>query len=187
LQVQTFFMFLNRLDNYSREALTPEGLCNLIQLEYLPDIMSSCDNIDHFFSIHPSIKEFPTTSEVVQLIFNKLEDEIKHLFLKETGIVFPFIKKNYIGTENINGNAVELKVAESVHNTHQTIIGLTQKIRRLLNNFVVKPSWSKEWKACINELFLLENIIFQWIHVEQNLLYPRVTNVKHHQQNYHLN
>ena len=73
-----------------------------------------------------------------------------------------------------------MKVVESVHNTHQTIIGLTQKIRQQLNNYVVKPAWSKEWKDCVNELFALENSIFQWIHVEQNLLYPKVTGLGNH-------
>lgn len=188
-----YYMFLNRLDNYSNAALTPEGLCNLIQLEYQPEIMSSCSSIEEYLEKHPFVKELPApVSEVVQLLFKKLEDELKHLFLKETGIVFPYIKKNYHGTEKVHGNTVDVKVVESVHNTHQTIIGLTQKIRQQLNNYVVKPAWSKEWKNCVNEMFLLENSIFQWIHIEQNLLYPKVTGLGNHyhpghHHNHHLN
>ncbi len=166
---------LNRLDNYSNEALTPEGLCNLIQLEYQPEIMKSCSEIESFLMLHPYIKELPlSVSEMAQLLFRKLEDELKHLFLKESGIVFPCIKKSYKGTENLKDNCLDTKVFETVHNTHQVIIGLTQKLRQLLNNYVVKPAWSKEWKLCINEMFLLENKILQWVHIEQNLLYPKV-------------
>ena len=174
-------MFLNKLDNYSQAALTPEGLCNLIQLEYQPEIISLCNNVEGYLSKHPYVKEIPVSvSEVIQLLFKKLEDELTHLFLKESGIVFPYIKKNYHGTEAVQGNTVDTKVVESVHHTHQTIISLTQKIRQQLNNYVVKPSWSKEWKQCVNELFSLENSIFQWIHIEQTLLYPKVTGFRNH-------
>ena len=49
---------------------------------------------------------------------------------------------------------------------------------------------TKEWKDCVNELFALENSIFQWIHVEQNLLYPKVTGLGNHYRaghHHHLN
>jgi iron-sulfur cluster repair protein YtfE (RIC family) len=180
-------MYLNRLDNYSQDALTPEGLCNLIQMEYQPEIAASCATIEKYFSLHPYIKELPlSVSELTQLLFGKLNDELKHLFLKETGIVFPCIRKSYHGTENVNGVCLDAKVFETVHNTHQIIIGLTQKIRHLLNNFVVKSNWSKDWKICVNELFLLESKILQWIHVEQNLLYPKVVNKNKTAQNHNL-
>jgi hypothetical protein len=77
-------MYLNRLDNYSREALTPEGLCNLIQLEYQPEILSSCTDIGKYFLLHPYIKELPlSVSELTQLLFSKLDDELTHLFLTD--------------------------------------------------------------------------------------------------------
>jgi hypothetical protein len=178
-------MYLNRLDNYSQEALTPEGLCNLIQLEYQPEILSSCSDIGKYFLLHPYIKELSlSVSELTQLLFSKLDDELKHLFLKETGIVFPCIRKNFHGTVNLQGTCLDSKVFETVHGTHQVIIGLTQKIRQLLNNYVVKPNWSREWKLCINEMFILENKILQWIHVEQNLLYPKVI-VRHRKGVHH--
>jgi len=178
-------MFLNKLDNYSNNALTPEGLCNLIQLEYQPEIMHSCSVIENYLSQHPYIKELPlSVSELIQLLFGKLEDELKHLFLKESGIVFPFIKKNYHGTEKVSASNFDPKLFETVFNTHQIIIGLTQRVRQLMNNYVVKSNASKEWKDCIDEMFLLENKILQWVHIEQNLLYPKVKGQKQHHQNY---
>lgn len=168
-------MFLNRLDNYSNDALTPEGLCNLIQLEYQPEIMNSCSAIEKYLLLHPYIKELPVSvSELIQLLFTKLEDELKHLFLKESGIVFPCIKKNYQGTEKLSNDCLDPKVFDSVHSTHQIIIGLTQRVRQLMDNYAVKSNSSKEWKDCINEMFALENKILQWVHIEQNLLYPKV-------------
>jgi len=176
-------MFLNKLDNYSNNALTPEGLCNLIQLEYQPEIMRSCSAIEKYLLLHPYIKELPlSVSELIQLLFSKLEDELKHLFLKESGVVFPCIKKNYHGTEKLSEGCLDPKVFDTVHNTHQIIIGLTQRVRQLMDNYVVRANASKEWKDCINEMFLLENKILQWVHIEQNLLYPKVKGRKlpHH-------
>lgn len=169
-------MFLHKLDNYSHDALTPEGLCNLILLEYHPDINESCNKVEHYLLCHPHISALSlSASELLQLLFIKLQDEVKSFSLKESGILFPCIKKNYHGTEKIsNSHCFDPKIIETIHNTHQVIIGLTQKIRQLLDNYVVKTEWSKEWKSCVNELFLLENKILQWIHVEQNLLYPKV-------------
>ncbi|MDE3144031.1 MAG: hemerythrin domain-containing protein [Bacteroidota bacterium] len=172
-------MFLNRLDIGSEAILSPTGLCDLIQKDYQPEIISSCKLIEQYFSAHAYINELPSSvSEVVQLLFRKLDDEIKHLFLKESGIVFPYIKKNYHNTKKSTENKVDPKVFDSVQHTHQTIIGLIQNIRKLLNNYVVKPASSKEWKECVGEMFTLENHIFQWIHIEQSLLYPKVTNFK---------
>ncbi|HEX3023758.1 MAG TPA: hemerythrin domain-containing protein, partial [Chitinophagaceae bacterium] len=172
-------MFLNRLDIDSEAVLSPTGLCDLIQKEYQPEIISSCKLIEKYFSTHAYINELPSpVSEVVQLLFRKLDDELKHLFLKESGIVFPYIKKNYHNTKKSTGNKVDPKVFDSVQHTHQTIITLIQNIRKLLNNYVVKSSSGKEWKQCVSELFTLESHIFQWIHIEQSLLYPKVINLK---------
>ncbi len=172
-------MFLNKLDNGSKAVLSPAGLCDLIQTDYQPEIISSCTLIEQYLNSHAYINELPSSdSEVVQLLFRKLDDEIQHLVLKESGIVFPFIKKNYQNTKKSTENKVDPKVFDSVQHTQQTIIGLTQNIRKLLNNYVVKSSWSKEWKQCVSEMFSLENHVFQWIHIEQSLLYPKVTNLK---------
>jgi len=93
-------MFLNRLDIDSEAVLSPTGLCDLIQKEYQPEIISSCKLIEKYFSTHAYINELPSpVSEVVQLLFRKLDDELKHLFLKESGIVFPYIKKKIITTQ----------------------------------------------------------------------------------------
>ncbi|MDE3237025.1 MAG: hypothetical protein KGO81_13815 [Bacteroidota bacterium] len=176
-------MLLQRLDNYSNEALTPEGLCNLIQYEYQRNIQLSCDAIESYLTQHPDIENMnPSVAELLQILFRKLQDELKHVFLKESGIVFPHIKKSYQGTEALQHMPLlDEKVFTAIKNTQTVIIGLMQRIRQVLHHYAVEPGWSADWKECLNEFFELENKVLQWVHVDQNLLYPKVINGhKHH-------
>jgi len=126
-------------------------------------------------SSHPAIRELSlSVSELMQLIFSRLEDELTHLFLKESGIVFPCIKKKYQSTTKLLNPSIDSKVFENLYNTHQIIIDLTQKIHRLMNNYIIKQGWSKAWKNCVNEMSLLENKILFCIQIEEELLYPKV-------------
>jgi iron-sulfur cluster repair protein YtfE (RIC family) len=169
-------MFVKGWDDSPYSVLSPVGLCNLVEFEYQIEIRASCRMIEIYLSAHPEIKEVSiAVSEMTQLVFGKLEDELIHLFLKETGIVFPRIKKKYSAVEKPAAGCLDTKVFETVHHTHQLIIDLTQKIRVLLNNYAVNPDWSQEWTECIREMIALENKIFLCIHVEENLLYPKVT------------
>lgn len=179
-------MFLNKLEGYSHQDLMPAALCNLIQLKYQPQISSSCTAIKQYLFAPSNTNELTaSTFEITQLLFHKLEDEIKHLFLTESGIVFPYIKKKHYGKKKLYINLIDENVINRIRNKQQKIIKLTQNIRQLLNNYIVKPWWSKEWMECENELFLLEKYIFQWIHIEQNLLYPKVSYLNNKKFNNH--
>ena len=169
-------MSLSSFDNLP-DGLTPQKLCKLITLEYHPEILTLCTNIDNYFNDHPCTVEIPiATSELTHLLFNKLYDEVKHLFLKETGIVFPCIIKKYTGRDKTsNKNCLDSKVSETVHQNQEVIIDLIEKIRALLNGFIIEPEWGKELKKCIARLFILETKILEWIHIEQKFLYPKVT------------
>jgi len=88
-------MLTKQNETISQEALTPEGLCSLILSEYHPAISSSCTKIEQFLLSNQYGKDISIPlSELIHLIFMKLNDEIKHFFLKESGIIFPAIKKN---------------------------------------------------------------------------------------------
>jgi iron-sulfur cluster repair protein YtfE (RIC family) len=169
-------MSVNGFDNFSNN-LTPKKICNLIELEYQPEILNLCTNIDKYFTKHPCTTEIPVaTSELTHLLFNKLQDEVKHLFLKESGIVFPCIIKKYTrGAKIYNKNCLDSNVSETVHQNQVMIIDLIEKIRALLNGFTIEPEWNKELKKCMARLFILETKILEWIHIEQKFLYPKVT------------
>jgi hypothetical protein len=163
-------------DNFTNN-LTPEKLCNIIELEYQPEILNLCANINNYFSNHPFSKQIPlANSEIAYLLFIKLHDELKHLFLKETGIVFPCIIKYFTKHQLLmNENFLDGKVSEAVHKSQAVIIDLIEKIRSILNGFSIDSEWDKELKKCFARLFILETKILEWIHIEQKFLYPRVT------------
>jgi len=169
-------MYWDEWNKYSDNSLSPIGLCNLLEFEYQNEIRVSCTSIGKYLSTHPAIKELPlSVSELMQVIFSRLEDELTHLFLKESGIVFPCIRKKYHNAEHLTITFLDPKVFENIHNTHQLILDLTRKIHQMMNNYIIKPGWSKAWKNCVNEMVLLEKRILFCIQVEEVLLYPRVT------------
>jgi iron-sulfur cluster repair protein YtfE (RIC family) len=169
-------MPLNDFDIFSNN-LTPQKLCDLIALEYHPEILTLCTNIDNYFNKYPCTAEISVaTSELTYLLFNKLYDEVKHLCLKETGIVFPCIIKKYTGNaKKSDKDCLDSSVSKTVHQSQIMIIDLMEKIRVLLNGFTIEPEWNKELKKCFARLYILETKILEWIHIEQKFLYPKVT------------
>jgi iron-sulfur cluster repair protein YtfE (RIC family) len=173
---KTIVMFLQEIDRYSQEALTPEGLCNIIEYRYQSEIRQCSENIRGFLTANPQVLELSdSVSDLVHLLFQKLDDEVEHLFKKESVIIFPCIKHHYNGTERIIPNTcVENSVYRNIQGTHKVILNLLQKLRQVLDNYSTDPAWSHEWRDCLNELFVLENKIYNWIHLEQNYLYPKI-------------
>ncbi len=179
-------MLLNQSDTFSNELLSPVGLCALIQGEYHPSINASCRKIEDFLlSSHFGKDLSIPSSELVQLVFMKLADEIRHFFLKESGIIFPAIQK--IGKQHKGKDhkdrpqAIHLQnpLLETIHQCQQVIMNLLQKLRHLLEDYNIQPNWHKDWKECVNEMYLLETKIYQWVHIEGSLLYPKLSS-KHH-------
>lgn len=162
-------MLLNEWDIELQEQISPIGLCDIIEKRCQPEINSSICRIEHYFT-QLSKNEIPeSTLELVQLLYSKLQDEVQHVFRKESGLIYPGIKKTQTGF------FIEKRATDTIQQTQQVIVNLLLKLRQLLNNFVVSPSASKEWKDCVHEFYQLENKIHRWIYIEQSLLYPAIT------------
>lgn len=181
-------MFLNKNETVSNELLTPEGLCSLIQREYHPSISESCRKIEEFLLTSQYGKDISIPlSELIHLIFMKLNDEIKHFFLKESGIIFPSIKKQEKGKSGkdaaqheTHAHLLPPAALESIHQRQQVITNLLQKLRHLLQDYNIQPEWHQDWKECVNEMFELETKVYHWIHIEGSLLYPLITSKLRH-------
>jgi iron-sulfur cluster repair protein YtfE (RIC family) len=100
------------------------------------------------------------------MLFGKMVDELTHLFLKEKGLIYPGILAK--GLQFV----LQPAVIQQIQLTQEKITALLNRLRQLLNNFQMKPTWSAEWKNCVQDFFQVEVKIHQWIYVEQNLLYP---------------
>ncbi len=159
-------------DKKLQDEMNPAELCKFLEKECQYEILNSVKKITHYFSEEPVYELSESIAELLQLLFAKLRDEVQHVFLKESGIVFPLIKKHNTETR------LEPKIAESIHQTQKVILSLLVKIRQLLDNYIPGQGSGKKWKNCLNEMFLLENQIHHWIHIEQSLLYPAITRKK---------
>lgn len=144
-------------------------ICRTIPSTYHIPILDSCSRIRTYLDQHSSIAELPEpVSEIIQLVFQKIEDELTHSFRKETGIVFPYIQQQMGGAKIL----LQPKVVDAMLHTHQILIELLQKLRQLMHHYVTHPNWPDSLKTCINEMFLLETHVLRWIHFEQSTLYP---------------
>jgi iron-sulfur cluster repair protein YtfE (RIC family) len=158
------------------KELTPGELCDVVEQDYHLAITASATIIGQFLSKNPDLPDLPVAaSELVHLLFSKLNDELKHLLLKESGIIFPCIRNCKKGPQAL---CVKDTMVEVIRGRQSVVTALLQRMRQLLNNFVTTPQHNPEWKTCINAFFLLETAVFQWIHVEQNLLYPAVQQIQ---------
>ena len=162
-------MLLNEWDIELQEDITPLGLCELIEKRCQPEIKASLSNIEQYFSQLTDIEIPEPDFELLQLLYTKLQDEVRHIFLKESGLIYPGIKKNQ------SGFFIEERAHETIQHTQQVIVNLLIKLRHLLNNYVVHHNSSVEWKDCVHEFFQVENKIHRWIYIEQSLLYPTIT------------
>lgn len=162
-------MLLKEWDIELPEKITPLGLCELIEKKCQPEINLSIKKIEQYFSQVTAIELPESDFELLQLLFTKLQDEVQHLFLKESGLIYPGIKKKQPSF------FIEERASGTIQLTQQVIVNLLIKLRHLLNNYVVDQDASLEWKNCVHEFFQLENKIHRWIYIEQSLLYPAIT------------
>ncbi|MFY7898860.1 MAG: hypothetical protein ACOVNY_01670 [Chitinophagaceae bacterium] len=157
-------------------GLSLVAACDVVEQKYHAGIQKSCVVISEFLSENSdALVQVSQNAALIELLFNKLKDELTHLILKESGILFTCIRKKCRNATKNNCSCLDSKVVESIFKTHQIIINITQKLRFLLNNYHVIGNTTSKWNDCVNEFFQLENMILQWIHVEQNFLYPTIT------------
>jgi iron-sulfur cluster repair protein YtfE (RIC family) len=148
------------------DTIPPSLLCKQIERECHPELLAICNHIEGYFLVHADTELTDSKSEMVQLLFLKLEDEMKHLFLKETTLLFPAIQNRHRLLLLAPG------VWKYIVLTQQGIATLLQRLRLLLNHFQILPAWNKDWCNCVQQFFQLEKKVYQWIFVEQNLLFP---------------
>lgn len=150
-----------------------QEVCSVIPANYHAPILRSCTVIDSCLQNNTSLQQLPdAVSELVPLVFQRIEDELTHTFRKETGILFPCIDQ-----QNNFSTHLQPKVIETMISTHQVLIALFRKLRELMNQYIAVPDYSTDLKNCINEMFLLETHVFRWIQFEQSVLYPQLLKI----------
>ncbi|MBN9299517.1 MAG: hypothetical protein J0I41_21130 [Filimonas sp.] len=165
-------MLQQGLHNSDLQTLSTIELCDFIENEYHNRIKQYCCNVQVFLEANPHIQDLPfSTAELFHLLTDKLCAELNSLLLKESGIVFPFIRQQ--AKTFPAQNCIEIKAADTIRIKQDIITMLLQKIRALFNNYTNQPAWTNQLKICVGELFNLEQTVLQWIHTEQYQLFPK--------------
>jgi regulator of cell morphogenesis and NO signaling len=113
--------------------------------------------------------EFATINEKVNILLSELATHMK----KEEAILFPYIKQLEKGISVETGfNSVQdpIWVMESDHDMAGELI---RDIRKLSNNYTLPETACNSTKLLMYKLEEFENDLFQHVHLENNILFPK--------------
>ncbi|MEX6686015.1 hypothetical protein QTN47_00830 [Danxiaibacter flavus] len=160
--------------NSVEQVLRPDSIMHIIESEYHQKINECCNIVNDFVLQHSHGDDVDlSVSELLHLLIAKLSDEIKHLTLKESGILYPIIKKDL---KNTTGKVtIDRQIFESIKTRHLVISELIKRIKRLFNDQNELLDLNDDWKIFFETLMLLEEKIYEWIYLEQDLLFPQLT------------
>ncbi|HPA36856.1 MAG TPA: hypothetical protein PLA16_10835 [Chitinophagales bacterium] len=161
-------MYNLHIINYN--DFTADELCHYLEERHYPQILTDFKMIERYID-QLVCSEDDESSTLIHAIFHKLETEVKQLFTKDKILLFPYI---------INHQESSISL-QPINQLHQRILGLLQRMRGLLNNYVQQPEWSSNRKICSNELYALEQSIQRVLYIKENYLWTKIDKVVSHE------
>ncbi len=147
--------------NYS--DLSISELCLYLEQRHYKQVLSDLELAAKYIN-DAEQNEHTELTGLIKILFDKLDAEIKQLFVKDNLLLFPhFIKNTHTQINLAPVNAI-----------HQRVMNILQKLRGLLNNYVQQPEWSNAFKICCNELYALEQNMQHILYVKENFLWPKM-------------
>jgi len=110
--------------------------------------------------------------ETIQIdnLFTQLSNELLIHLDREESVLFPAIKSK-ISDPSFQYDSEVIEILEDEHDAAGTIV---KKIQELSNNFT-PPEWAcNTYKALYHKLDEFINDLYQHIHLENNILYPKL-------------
>lgn len=116
----------------------------------------------------------PELSKVHKL-FHSLKMELEQHLIKEEEIEFPLIKKY---EENPSKEALEkiLKIEKELEEEHVGAGDILKELRKITKDYTVPEDGCNSYRLTYKKLEELEADTFQHIHLENNILFPRLEN-----------
>ncbi len=146
---------------------TADELCQYLEERHYKQILADMDAIQKYLE-NITYSEDSDVIELINIVFQKLHDEVKQLFVRDSILLFPHLKNN-----------VEREICLTPINLlHHQINTILQQLRKLMNNYVQQPNWSNQFKICCNELFALEQSIQHILYIKENFLWTKINAVK---------
>jgi regulator of cell morphogenesis and NO signaling len=114
----------------------------------------------------------------INRLFHEIANELNQHMMKEENILFPFIKE--IGKAKKDGSPLSpppfgtiqnpINMMEAEHTEAGDILG---QIKELSNNFTPPEGACNTFRALYSKLEEYQNDLFQHIHLENNILFPK--------------
>jgi regulator of cell morphogenesis and NO signaling len=154
--------------NLSELASKPVGeLANFIEGHYhkrlraeLPELIDMADKVER---VHASK---PTCPRGLATHLRMIHEAILDHMAKEEQVLFPMIRSG-----NRNRAAAPIRVMEQEHEDHGRNL---EQLRALSHEFLAPSEACATWKALYVRLSRLSDELMEHIHLENNVLFPRV-------------
>ncbi|NSL89376.1 hypothetical protein [Chitinophaga solisilvae] len=153
--------------------LSPAALCDVVVNKFHQPIENIADQVMAWFNLEKQEDvTVPAAADLQQLLFSSIQAECTLIIRKENSVLFPVIRNAAV--HNNGKKALQPAAYESIRQSFQKILLLLQKLRQVTGNYLVQPQWSSGYKICVSDMYSLEQLLYQWLYIEQNILYPAV-------------
>lgn len=109
----------------------------------------------------------------VHKLFNELKTELEQHLWKEESEVFPLISQFEKQPTSENEQKMKKMIAD-LTNEHDKTGDIIKEIRRITNDYTLPNGACRTYQLVYNRLEALESDLFEHIHLEKNVLFPRI-------------
>lgn len=109
----------------------------------------------------------------VHKLFNELKTELEQHLWKEESKVFPLISQFEKQPTSENEQKMKKMIAD-LTNEHDKTGDIIKEIRRITNDYTLPDGACRTYQLVYNRLEALESDLFEHIHLENNVLFPRI-------------
>jgi len=188
LDEQQFMQRLN--EEYARTVA--RGLDSQIQWAEVPP----SELIDHIVHTHhaylrselPVLSEFLTKvlrvhgaahPELAQLhrLYHQMKIELEQHLIAEEENLFPFIKKA-VANPLVSSLEDALEQLDELEQDHDVVGDALKEMRTLTHDYSLPAGACRTYTLTYQKLEEMESDIFQHVHLENNVLFPHITNMK---------
>jgi regulator of cell morphogenesis and NO signaling len=148
--------------------------------------------VDHIVQTHHAFlqRELPQISELVakivrvhggghsellnvHLLFQQLRTEIEQHLAKEEELLFPIVKR-YDQENNKSALKEVVQVIDEIENEHEGAGGILKELRKITSDYKIPLDACATYHLAFKRLEALENDLFRHIHLENNVLHPKL-------------
>ncbi|MBU9721398.1 MULTISPECIES: iron-sulfur cluster repair di-iron protein [Bacillaceae] len=136
-------------------------------VEELPDLSAYVTKI---FRVHGT--DHPELGELHRL-FHQLKMELEQHMMKEEQIIFPAIR-HFEATNDDHDKSIAVSRIHELEAEHDEAGSLLKQIREVTSDFVLPPGACTTYRMTFQRLEALESDMFQHVHLENNIMFPRL-------------